>query len=340
VAVLVAVPEERNTTTVAHQIEQFTDGTAAFFTARQDAWHRLGTVTTDCLTADSVMQIAHLGGWDIRKENLHTDSGAVVPNRWATTRLHPKTGVREVLGLVGDKYQIMQNEQVTDLLDFIVDETGAHFETAGSLRGGREVFVTMRLPDHLMVAGIDPIGLYLAMCTSHDGTRQARILVTPVRIVCANTQAAAFANNTGEYTLRHSGDITGKLTDVRAALNLVPVYLDRFQTDAERMIAQQLEWEQLQQVTDRLWPLAVGEPESAYLRKLARDRDLRDLFEKADTQHTIRGTAWAGYQAITEWLDHVQPARSDHHRANKVLTDTATTGIKRRAFALLGERGR
>jgi phage/plasmid-like protein (TIGR03299 family) len=325
---------------MAHEIEQFTDGTAAFFTARQDAWHRLGTVTTDCLTAGSVMQVAYLGGWNIRKESLQTPSGAVVPNKWATTRVHPKTGSREVLGLVGDKYQIVQNEQVCDLLDFIVDETGAHFETAGSLRGGREVFVTMRLPEHLMVAGIDPIGLYLAMCTSHDGTRQARIMVTPVRIVCANTQAAAFANNVGEYTLRHSGDITAKLTDVRAALNLVPVYLDRFQAEAEKMIATQLEWDQLQQVADRLWPLHGDEPESAFLRKLARDRDLRHLFEQADTQQHIRGTAWAGYQAVTEWLDHLQPARSDHHRANKVLTDTATTAIKRHAFTLLAGQGR
>lgn len=323
---------------MAHEIEQFTDGTAAFFTARQDAWHRLGTVTTDCLSADSVMNVAYLGGWDIRKETLHTGSGAVVPNRWATTRAHPKSGVREVLGLVGDKYQIVQNEQICDLLDFIVDETGAHFETAGSLRGGREVFVTMRLPQHLTVAGIDPIGLYLAMCTSHDGTRQARILVTPVRIVCANTQAAAFADNVGEYTLRHSGDIAAKLTDVRAALNLVPVFLDRFQDAAEQMIATELEWDQLQLVTDRLWPLAPGEPESAFLRKLARDRDLRHLFEQADTQQSIRGTVWAGYQAVTEWLDHVQPARSDHHRANKVLTDTATTAIKRQAFTLLAGR--
>lgn len=325
---------------MAHEIEQFTDGTAAFFTARQTAWHQLGTVTTDCLTAGRVMQVAYLGGWNIRKETLQTESGAVVPHRWATTRLHPKTSVREVLGLVGDKYQIVQNEQVCDLLDFIVDETGAHFETAGSLRGGREVFVTMKLPEHLMVAGIDPIDLYLAMCTSHDGTRQARVMATPVRIVCANTQAAAFANNVGEYTLRHSGDISTKLTDVRAALNLVPVFLERFQADAEQMIATQLEWDQLQQVTDRLWPLAPGDPESAFLRKLARDRDLRHLFEQADTQHTIRGTTWAGYQAITEWLDHLQPARSDHHRANKVLTDTTTTTIKRQAFTLLSGRGR
>lgn len=49
-----------------HEIETFDDGTAAFFTARQDAWHQLGTVTRDCLTAEQVMTTAKLGGWNVR----------------------------------------------------------------------------------------------------------------------------------------------------------------------------------------------------------------------------------------------------------------------------------
>ena len=52
---------------MAHEIETFDDGTAAFFTARQDAWHRLGVTTRDCLTAEQVMATARLGGW-----NVHT----------------------------------------------------------------------------------------------------------------------------------------------------------------------------------------------------------------------------------------------------------------------------
>jgi phage/plasmid-like protein (TIGR03299 family) len=321
---------------VAHEIETFEDGTAAFFTARQDAWHRLGTVTTDCLTGQQVMDVAYLGGWDVRKERIQAvESGAVVPNKWATTRLHPKTSKREVLGMVGGSYQVVQNEQACALLDFIVDETGAHFETAGSLRGGREVFVTMKLPDTMRVAGVDTMDLYLAMCTSHDASRLGRVLCTPVRIVCANTQAAAFANNVGEYTFRHSGDIEGKLTDVREALSLVPVYLDQFQEEAEKMIEKQLEWDQLQRIADELWPLGEDDPEAAFLKKMARERDLKYLFEEAPTQGNIRGTAWAGYQAITEWLDHRQPAKSDYHRANKVLADGTVTATKKRAFDLV-----
>ena len=321
---------------MAHELEEFDDGTAAFFSARTDAWHRLGTVTAGCLTAAEVMQVAYLGGWDVRTEKLRTvESNAKVPAKLATTRVHPKTGGREVLGLVGPRYQVVQNEQACELLDMIAGETGAHFETAGSLRGGREVFVTMRLPDTLTVAGVDAIELYLAMCTSHDGSRAGRVLLTPVRVVCANTQAAAFADNKGEYAFRHTGDITAKLADVRQALGLIPAYLERFGEAAEKMATTTLEWPQLQAVAHELWPLDDDAAEAAYLKRLARDRDLRQLFEQAPTQEAVRGTAWAGYQAITEWLDHMQPARSEHHRANKVLTDGAVTTLKRHAFYTL-----
>lgn len=321
---------------MAHELEQFSDGTTAFFSARQDAWHKLGTVTTDCLTAAEVMQVAYLGGWDVRKEALRTvESGAPVPNRYATTRIHPKTAGREVLGTVGAAYQVVQNEQACELLDMIVDETGAHYETAGSLRGGREVFVTMRLPDTMRIADVDEVNLYLAMCTSHDASRLGRVLVSPTRVVCANTLRAAFADNVGEYTFRHSGDILGKLQDVRDALGLVPAYLDQFQEAAEKMIDQQLEWDQLQAISEQLWPLGDDDGETAYLKRMARERDLKQLFEEAPTQENIRGTALAGYNAIVEWLDHFQPARGDNHRAHKVLTDGAVNGVKEKAFALL-----
>lgn len=321
---------------MAHELEEFTDGTAAFFTARQDTWHQLGTVTTDCLSAADVMQVAYLGGWDVQKEQLITrTSGVPAPHRFATTRTHPKTGDREVLGTVGKAYQVVQNEQACQLLDMIVDETGAHYESAGSLRGGREVFVTMRMPHSLRIAGVDDIDLYLAMCTTHDASRLGRVLVTPTRIVCANTQRAAFANNVGEYTFRHSGDILGKLAQVRDGLKLVPAYLDQFQEEAEKMIERQLEWEQLRTIAEQLWPLDGDDKEAAYLKQMARERDLKQLFEVAPTQEAIRGTAYAGYQAVVEWVDHVQPARSQNHRAHKVLTDGANTRIKREAFTLL-----
>lgn len=58
------------------------------------------------------------------------------------------------------------------------------------------------------------------------------------------------------------------------------------------------------------------------------------------TNENIRGTRWAGYQAITEYLDHAAPVAgktSTDKAINRVLRsiDGNAVALKERAFALL-----
>lgn len=122
---------------MAHQIETY-GSRAAFASARLDAWHRLGTVTRDCMTAEQVMEVAHLGGWNVRKIGITgtewTPDGVNVveaSDRYMTVRTNPFTGATRYLGVVGSDYTPVQNEDVCELLNILVDESGAHFETAG-----------------------------------------------------------------------------------------------------------------------------------------------------------------------------------------------------------------
>ena len=181
-----------------HQLERLADGGTAFATARVPAWHQLGTVTADCMSAAEVITTARLGGWNVRKIALAGidpaapagSRGSVadpipVPDKRMTVRTNPVTGGTDYLGVVGRDYVPVQNEACADLLDLLVDASGAHHETAGSLRGGRQVFITMRLPDGVRIAGIDDLDIYLALTTSHDGSTALRVDATPVRVVCA-----------------------------------------------------------------------------------------------------------------------------------------------------------
>src|SRR3546814_11921027 len=86
----------------------------------------------------------------------------------------------------------------------MADESGAIFDTAGSLRVGRQVFITMQLPNSLTIGGTDRVDLNIAALNSHDGSSAFRILVTPVRVVCANTQSAALRNHESSFSLRHT----------------------------------------------------------------------------------------------------------------------------------------
>ncbi|WP_304452924.1 DUF932 domain-containing protein [Nocardiopsis sp. YSL2] len=327
---------------MAHELERFSDGTASFVSAQQDAWHRLGTVLPDTFDATTALRTARLDRWNVHTSPLHiTESGATlsVPDAYATVRTHPETGLPDVLGVVKGRYLPIQNEELTEVLDFITDESGAHFETAGSLRAGREVFVTMRLPETMTIAGTDKLDLYLAALNSHDGSAAMRLLVSPVRVVCANTQAAALADARSVYAIRHTSGARGRIAAAREALGMSFTYLEEFQTEAERMLDQQLTDGRFMDIVGReLWP-EPQEPTERKINNRARIlADVNELFVEADTQESIRGTAWAGYQSVVEYLDHYAPVKGKHGdaadaaRAERILVQPAITALKTKAF--------
>lgn len=326
---------------MAHQLETLADGQTAFASARLSAWHKLGTVTDTCMTAEDVMTKAWLGGWEVRKIALQgieiNDRGVTkidCPDKWMTVRTNPATGDTEYLGIVGDDYTTVQNEQVAEVLNLLVDASGAHFETAGSMRRGRSVFVTMKLPEAMTIGGIDQHDLYLAATTSHDGTASLRLDATPVRIVCANTQRMAYQRSQASYTFRHTSNITGKISEARQALGLMWKHFNDFETEAEKMINEALTMGEFDQIVAQLWPLADDASDAAHNNAKQRTATLRYLIRDADTQKAIKNTRWAGYQSIVEYVDHYAPAKTDLARATRAITGTGAD-LKARAFELL-----
>lgn len=326
---------------MAHEIEQFADGSAAFVSARTDAWHRLGTTLPDTFTAEQAMETAHLGGWNVRKSPLHTTiegQTLEVPGAYATVRTHPKTGQPDVLGYVGAQWQPVQNEELCDFLDVLVDESGAHFETAGSLRDGKNVFITMKLPQTMTIAGTDNLDLYIAGLNSHDGTGSLQAIVSPVRIVCANTQAAALRAAKSKFVIRHTSGVTNKIEEARQALRLTWNYLEEFQAEAEKMIDATLREVDFVNKARRLFPLESGAGKRAKENNDALIAELRRLYTEADTNANIRGSRWAGYQTVVEYLDHYAPIRGADGaqaldmRAERVLAQANIAKVKTAAF--------
>lgn len=330
------------------QIEQYANGQHAFATARVDAWHKLGHTHPTAMTAEEIMHESMLAGWGVQKWAIQTtvisDDGVTtvpVPGKYATVRTNPVTGALEPLGVVGEDYTVIQNEANADALNAIIDESGAHFETAGSLRGGRQIFVTLKLPTTMQIGGVDPVDLYLVGMNSHDGSLAQTFLVTMVRVVCANTQAAALRNFRSKFTIRHTSNAALHLADVRAGLDLTFAFGDAFQAEADRMIEAEYTDDQFTQLVNQLW---IPAKEDASKRSVTisenRMQALAGLYRSSDTiDDKIRRTRWGAYQAVTEYVDHFSPikAKEDKEgaRALRTVTNGNVIGLKERAFALL-----
>ena len=318
---------------MAHNIE--TNGSqAAFLSARQDAWHRLGITLPDTFTAEQAMEEGYLGGWNLRKEPIQTETGIIIHGKNGVVRDNPFTGVAEALGVVGDSYTLVQNEEHAEFLNALVDESGAHFETAGSIDGGRKVFITMKMPQHLTVGGSDLVEHHIAAINSHDGSMAFTLLVTPVRIVCQNTLNVALSQNKSIHRIRHTKGATKAVAQARESLNLVFKYIDGFQEEADRLINTSLTEAEFVSIIER----EFGAPENAAPGTVSRASNRMDqmveLFVEANTQEGIRDTAWAGFNALTEWFDHFSPTRGGDPDQLRAVNAVLSPDFKQKALSL------
>jgi len=335
---------------MAHAIEEYTDGTAAFFTAREVAWHKLGTVTDNALTAEDALKTAYLDWTVFKSENPVTtmvpmlgdtamEDGSMeevtFADKFMTYRYHPKTKKADALGVVGNRYTPVQNAEAFSLLNYIADESGAVFETAGALNGGRKVFMTMKMPNQMTIGGVDAIDMYLMAWNTHDGTSSFNLLTTPIRVVCQNTLSMAINNAKSSFALRHTTNVQGKVQEAREALQLAYKYTDAFALEAEVLLGQKLSTNDFAKIVEKLIPIDETIDRKRTLSEEARGA-LMGLWN-APTQQNVFGTKWAAWNAVVEYADWAKPVRgknADVARAERIVTG-AGDAFKNKALQLI-----
>jgi phage/plasmid-like protein (TIGR03299 family) len=341
---------------MAHELDQ-TDGQVSYADSRSDAWHQLGQQVDHAMTAAEALRAAHLAGWNVRKmplvvpqEPVITETGVTtpdplpVPDQWATVRTNPITGRLDVLGVVGNKYEPMQNEASCQLLDALTGESGAVYETAGALRGGRETFVTMKLPESMVFDGIDGskdrTDFYLASLNSHDGSSKFRFLITPVRIVCANTQSAAIARAAASFGISHTGGASIALQEARRTLKLSWRYIEAFEQEAAALYAAPMDLEEMGRFAAQLVDVDGAESKTAARNRRDTANSIVKLWTSSPTVAPIAGTRWAAYNAVTEYVDHFSKVRANGDQRSVRALRAVTTGstaqtLKTTAFRML-----
>lgn len=305
------------------------DGVEFAAYARQPAWHRLGQVKADGqMSVSEALDMANLSGWDVQKEPIYTADGLVVPGRNATVA--NILGARTVLGDVGDRYVVFQNEEHATFLNTLVDEAGAHVETAGALGRGERVFVSLRLPDSVSVGGQsgDKVDTYIGALNSHDASQPFTVVTTPIRWECQNMINYSLSRATNRHTVRHSGaGLKGAVEEARRVLGLIYQYNEVFEQEAERLVQTSMTSETFEEMIAAAYGYD-GDNMAAAERADERLGQMMTLFDTAGTNANIRETAWAGLNAIVEYFDWFSATNAedeDTKRAEKSLSGAWAT---------------
>lgn len=272
------------------------------FSVREVPWHGLGTIIEEAPDSKEAIKIAGLDWRVIQSPVICADNGTIIPGFKANIR----ESDRKVLGMVTDKYKIVQNEDAFAFTDALLGE-GVRYETAGSLASGRRVWMLARMESKLMTGEqIDP---YLVFTNSHDGSGAIRVAITPVRVVCQNTLNLALRQAERQWSCIHKGDIDSKLEEARMTLLNAEHYMEVLEEEFGELKLQKLTTDKVKEYVNMLLP--IDEADSP--RKIANIREMRsDLMNRymfAPDLVDIEKSAYRFVNAVSDFATHREPGR-------------------------------
>lgn len=342
---------------MAHKLNIRANGIASFASRKEKAWHSLGHVIDAMNSADAIKlggldfhvekrPVLYLGGKSISFEEakgfkniarvMTQGEGINKVNVPAYYRVYEhkgqfntvRTDTNQALGIVGDRYHVIQNSEAFDFIDSIIGQGVAEYETVGALGNGETIFITCKLKDG-MVINKEDIDKYLLISMSHDGTSSITVMFTPIRVVCNNTLSLALKGNLQKYTIRHTANAKQKLEYAKIVLGLV---------DKQTLIYNQM--------FEALTTIKVSDMDAKYIMekslKLERDIDgelstrannillsAEDYYHIGAGQENIVGTGWGVFNGITGYLQNAKEYKDKEAKfKNTFMTSGVTTRVE------------
>jgi phage/plasmid-like protein (TIGR03299 family) len=284
-------------------------------------WHGLGQSLAVGATIEEWTQAAGMA-WKIQRAKVRfaTAAGAGGQREWPDHHVLFRSDTQAPLGLVSDGFKIVQPKETLEFFRDLVADMGMRLCTAGTLRGGSKFWAQADTGAADCVVGKDKIVGRVLVATACDGTMHTVVKNTAERVVCANTMAVALGEAGSMVKISHR-----QRFDPAAAkkeLGLVMNSFARFMKDARELSKRDVSKKEATLfVAKLLVPATVGEDKMAEALKDATDskgfRRIMDLFNGKGMGATLPGakdSAWGLLNAVTQFVDHEAPARTDSNR--------------------------
>ena len=168
---------------MSHEVEMI-DGVAQMAYAGDKPWHGLGVEVHNDLTPGQIMAKAGLD-WEVEKVNSYIDveGKKVLTGQQSLVRKSDN----KILTNVGGDWNPVQNADAFEFFSEYVLAGDMEMNTAGSLKGGRNVFALAKVKESFDILGSDQVDSYLLFSNPHEYGKAVDVRFTPIRVVCNNT---------------------------------------------------------------------------------------------------------------------------------------------------------
>jgi phage/plasmid-like protein (TIGR03299 family) len=293
---------------MAHELE-IINGEAQMFSVRQTPWHKLGKVLDNPPTSEEAIKLAGLD-WEVTPTQIYYKTGEfynAFPKRVALVRNIDN----KPLSVVSNTYKPLQNREAFEWFDSIVSEGNATYETAGSLQGGKRIWVMAKLSDDVEIIKGDVVRQYILLCNSHDGISGVMIQPSSQRVVCQNTLNSSLATGCVS-TIWHQGEMERKMESVKRMLGLAKEEFEVRNGLFKAMAAYSVNDAKIGEYVSTLIPDANKEATDRVKESVnvARER-IWQLHEEGFGVDIagVRGTMWGLLNAAVEYGEYDMPKK-------------------------------
>lgn len=270
------------------------------FSTREKPWHGLGTIVAEAPASKEALEVAGLD-WKVVQKKIYTGDRQLIQGYRANVR----DTDNKLLGVVSDRYRVVQNEDAFAFTDSLLGE-GVRYETAGSLQSGRRVWMLAKLPNEYIILG-EQISPYLVFCNSHDGSGAIKVAMTPIRVVCSNTLNLALDTAKRCWTAKHTTNIADKLEEAKETLFFAESYMSRLGQEMEVLRKERLSDRKALEYINTLLPIRedMTIQQKKNLRNLKEDLKRR-YFDAPDLQD-VGKNAYRFINAVSDFATHNKP---------------------------------
>lgn len=276
------------------------DCVETMFSVREKPWHGLGKIIKEAPTSRDAIELAGLN-WSVNSNPIYDVFGNEIKGFKANTR----SSDNSVLGVVTDKYKIVQNVDAFDFTDNLIGEE-MYYETAGSLRKGKTIWLLGKMPERYICE--DKFDPYIVFTNTHDGTGAVKIAMTPIRVVCNNTLNMALSSAKRSWSTKHMGNMEAKLSEARHTLELANDYLNNLAIEADKLANETMKEEDIVYTLNEMFPI----DDDASDRQKQNIQNAKDGIMICMLRPDIAkflNTKWGFINAVSDYVGHSIPAR-------------------------------
>ena len=226
----------------------------------------------------------------------------------------------DVVATVGKKFSAVQPAQGYDICSSLSRDGNLVIDTCFSMcNGARWVFTCQGSSFSIGDGDTDVQVPYFVLANGNDGTMSLCGIPTTTRVVCNNTLRMALGDRLA-FSFRHTGDMTAKVSEMKAALLHYYDSLADFRTKADTLSHRVWSREDresffLGMLEKLLGPVPQNPTEPEEHRKVSRAQDaLGKIVTRFDRESAMpglsRGSAWLAVNAVTGYIDHDMKDRS------------------------------